>query len=172
MNSAAFALALAAAYFGARDRVPVYDCNRAGIFREQWYTALPFTARKRDDRRGVQDVARRCVVLTPYLLIAAADGVPKIDVNRTCRMSAQGSSTPSQDLQTCITAQNSAREELTKEWRTYSAADRQRCTSMAVSGYFPSYVELIVCLQISRDLKNMPEHRDSLQAIPPAKRRR
>ena len=112
------------------------------------------------------------LVLTPYLLIAAADGVPKIDVNKTCRMSAQGSSTPSQDLQTCITAQNSAREELTKEWTTYSAADRQRCTSMAISGYLPSYVELVVCLQVARDVKKISKDKDTMQATPRTKRRR
>ena len=112
------------------------------------------------------------LLLTPYLLIATARSVPSIDVNKTCRLSAQGSSTPGQDVQTCIRAQNDAREELAKEWTTYSAADRQRCTSMASSGYFPSYVELVVCLQISRDVKKMPEHLDLLQAMPPAKRPR
>ena len=95
------------------------------------------------------------LVVTPYLLIATADRVPTIDVNRTCRMSAQDGNTPAQDLRVCILGQNSAREELTKEWTTYSAADRQRCTSMAISGYLPSYVELVVCLQIARDVKKV-----------------
>src|SRR5947209_18738885 len=93
------------------------------------------------------------LVVAPYLLIATADRVPKIDVNRTCRMSAQDGSTPGQELQVCIASQNGARDELAKEWTKYSAGDRQRCTSLAISGCFPSYVELVVCLQIARDVK-------------------
>ena len=111
------------------------------------------------------------LVVVPYLLVAAADHVPNIDINKTCRVSVEDSSAPRQDLEECIVDQNEAREELTKEWRTYSGADRQHCTSMAVSGYLPSYVELLVCLQFARQVKTFLEENGSMQATPSSKHR-
>jgi len=48
----------------------------------------------------------------------------------------------------CLRSEREAREQLTREWANFSAADRAQCTQTASMGGLPSYVELITCLEV------------------------
>jgi hypothetical protein len=44
-----------------------------------------------------------------------------------------------------------ARDQLEKEWTQFAPALQQRCVDTTQTGGDPSYVEVLVCLQMGRD---------------------
>src|SRR5215207_4535523 len=79
------------------------------------------------------------------------DHLPELDVAVSCRAAANAGLSVSESYQSCMNDERSARAELARDWTTFTAADRGRCTTEASGGGLPSYVELLVCLQMSRD---------------------
>jgi hypothetical protein len=88
---------------------------------------------------------------------ALAAEIPTLDVDRTCRAeSATGQNKSA--IESCLTDERSAREQLAKEWEQFAVAMRTSCTREAtgIAGV-QSYVELLTCLQIARDAANLPK---------------
>ena len=50
-----------------------------------------------------------------------------------------------------------ARAQLASLWDQFAAPDRATCAQNETSGGTPSYVELLTCLQMSRDARSLPE---------------
>src|SRR5450631_849604 len=94
------------------------------------------------------------IFLSSQLLIAVADGVPKIDVKKTCRNAATVTGTLTQQaIDACIADEQGARDELVKNWAQFSAAAKAHCVHMSMD-YLPSYVEVLTCASMARDVKN------------------
>jgi hypothetical protein len=75
--------------------------------------------------------------------------VPSFDVRSICRDAIDpGVETASG----CAVDERDARDQLVKTWVQYPAAERADC--MASMSELPSYVELQVCLQMTRDAEN------------------
>jgi hypothetical protein len=87
------------------------------------------------------------------LAIAVADTVPRYDVKPTCRAAISMVATGSEGrtVESCLTGEEHARKELEKEWPKVPAAERIQCIATMAKGGAPSYVELIVCLEMMRD---------------------
>ena len=92
--------------------------------------------------------------LAGQIVIAVADTVPKLDVTRSCRAAADAANSKDR-LQTCIESEQKTRDQLAKDWSTFPAADRANCINAIVS-FAPTYTELITCLEMKRDVKNLP----------------
>ena len=86
---------------------------------------------------------------------AYALDVPTLDVTPTCRPIANDRSFAI-DTDRCLKTEREAREQLTREWENFSEADRSQCTQTASMGGLPSYVELITCLEMKRDVAQLP----------------
>ena len=90
---------------------------------------------------------------------AARGDVPTIDIRSTCKAAASamvqlmGSTSMERDNEICLSSEQSARDQLVKDWGTYSARDRERCVRPGV--YLPSYVEWLTCLEMERDTRRM-----------------
>ena len=86
---------------------------------------------------------------------AVADGVPSWDVTPSCRAagSVAYSQTPDERLKSCLASEQRTREELTKYWSDYPTADRIGCVKSLT--FSPTYTELITCLEMRRDVRNM-----------------
>jgi hypothetical protein len=103
----------------------------------------------------------RVVIVSTILVISAASWaaevhVPALDVEKSCRSVgslAVGQVSP----QKCIEQEMSARTELQKSWSTFAAGDRERCTALAVAGGNPSYIELLSCVQLARDARDLEQ---------------
>jgi hypothetical protein len=94
------------------------------------------------------------VLLASQLTITVADQVPKLEVVPGCRGAAvmgMGAS-----LQNCVADEQSAQQQLAKEWAQFATSDKASCTE-EVSGFEPSYVELLACLEAARDAKQVPK---------------
>ena len=84
-------------------------------------------------------------------LILVSDHVPTLNVAASCRAVAAIQLADSQNYDACMRDENSARDELTKSWQSFSAPERTRCIGEATTGGIDSYVDLLVCLQMARD---------------------
>jgi hypothetical protein len=78
-----------------------------------------------------------------------ADAVPKFDIARECQFEA-GSK---EDLDRCVTDETQAREQLQTEWAQFTPGAKTQCNQEADVDGISSYVELQVCLEMERDVK-------------------
>ena len=95
------------------------------------------------------------VVAALDLVSPANERVPELDVAASCRAAASAGLSVSESYSTCMNDERSAREQLARDWSTFAAVDRARCTSESSGDGLPSYVELLVCLQMARDAARM-----------------
>jgi hypothetical protein len=95
---------------------------------------------------------------TPGVASAASSGVPTVDIAITCRTSEKaliaifGAETQ-QTFENCMTSENTAREQIVKNWQNFPAAGRQRCVN--TTGYMPSYVEWLTCLEMEQQVNEL-----------------
>lgn len=97
-----------------------------------------------------------CAVLAAILQTvasAAADGVPKLNVAPSCEAAGAGSVVAGRNKGACMGDEQVARDDLVKNWSSYSAADKTLCVGMNRTGGPSSYVELQSCLIIMKDAK-------------------
>jgi hypothetical protein len=105
--------------------------------------------------------------------VAAGDGVPNLNVEQVCEgIAKQGGVTfhdpaIAQEKKNCLDSEQAIREELVKQWSSFSANDRTHCVNESVMGGDSSYTELITCLEMARDVRAMRE-----QQAPPRQSRR
>ena len=93
------------------------------------------------------------------LALAAADGVPTFNVDPSCRAAAHQAATPnaaSPDyVSVCRNSEQKARDEMQRQWPQLSAADKAQCVSATTVGGNPTYTELLTCLELARDVRQM-----------------
>ena len=56
-------------------------------------------------------------------------------------------------MESCLASEQRTREELNKNWSTFPAADRTSCVKSLT--FSPTYTELVSCLEMRRDVKNV-----------------
>lgn len=94
---------------------------------------------------------------------AYAAEVPSIDVSGTCKPL---SSDVQLDTDRCLKSEQEARAQLAKEWDKFSSAERALCTKTATMGGTASYVELITCLELQRDVAKRPAGKSNMETKP------
>ncbi|MGA8825187.1 MAG: hypothetical protein WB613_20410 [Pseudolabrys sp.] len=97
------------------------------------------------------------IILTASHVVLAADTVPKFDVERTCRPAAAAGILPGRDSSACQRDENDARSKLEQDWTQYTAAQRNQCAGFAGLDRAPSYVELLTCLEMAKQAKELPQ---------------
>jgi hypothetical protein len=84
---------------------------------------------------------------------AADPKVPNLDVTPTCRPLDKSDML---DEGRCRKSEQDARDQLVRDWANFPAADRSQCIATATMGGSASYVELITCLEMKRDVAKLP----------------
>jgi hypothetical protein len=116
-------------------------------------------------------------MIMPPMLSARSDDIPTLDVNPVCRGIASQSSLEVGLQQTgfeqCVQSEQTVRDEVKKEWPTFSASDKTHCVALAKTGGESSYTELITCMEMARDVRKLHSEADKSsasapQAVPPA----
>ena len=82
--------------------------------------------------------------------VPVADTVPKFDVSRVCQ--SEGGSNDEQKR--CVADETQARDSLQKEWTQFTPTAKKQCDEEANIDRSPSYVELLTCLEMERDVKS------------------
>jgi hypothetical protein len=85
----------------------------------------------------------------------AADGVPKLDMRPGCRAAVQAGAVVNRDLNTCLRSENAALDKLKEGWKNFVAEDRTRCINLTQMGGPPSYVEVLTCVEMARDARQI-----------------
>ena|SRR5262249_40138670 len=104
-------------------------------------------------------------------LSARSDDIPTLDVNPVCRGIASQSELEvglqRTNFEQCLQSEQSVREELKKEWSTFSTADKTHCVALAKTGGESSYTELITCMEMARDVRKLHSEADNSSAAVP-----
>jgi hypothetical protein len=87
-------------------------------------------------------------------LVLAAD-VPKFNAEPSCRAAAATAVMVGRTSENCMEDERNARSLIDKSWADYSSGDKAHCLSLLRSGGGPSYVELLSCLEMSRDARRI-----------------
>jgi hypothetical protein len=77
-----------------------------------------------------------------------ADTVPTFDIVRECRY--EGGSTA--NVEQCSRDETAALAQLKTEWSQFARTDQKTCMVTTTTGGFASYVELLTCLEMARDV--------------------
>jgi hypothetical protein len=94
------------------------------------------------------------LILSSWLIVAAADEVPRLDIEATCRAAQPLTHEDRRPYENCMRDERGAEADLRRQWSSFSAPSKTRCAQEATIGGTPSYVELLVCLQLANDAIN------------------
>jgi hypothetical protein len=103
---------------------------------------------------------------------AAADGVPQLNVEQVCDgIAKQGGVTfhdaaVDEEKKNCLDSEQAIRNDLVRQWSSFSAADRTHCVNESVMGGDSSYTELLTCLEMARDVRAMRSEEQNGGTIP------
>jgi len=98
------------------------------------------------------------VILPALPHSAVADDVPRYDVRKSCKADVQAYSS-AQNVAACLADEQDARETLVSQWTQFAPDSRARCSKMVGDVAGPqSYVELLTCLQMAKDVKSLPKN--------------
>lgn len=100
------------------------------------------------------------------LISVAAGAVPTLNVEPSCKAAGVEGMIVGRTVESCLNDEKAARDQLDKDWSTFSADDKSHCLSMISTGGGPSYVELLSCLEMSRDAKKIAQGRRPDQSPP------
>jgi hypothetical protein len=107
-------------------------------------------------------------------LPAQSDDIPTLDVQPVCRGIASQSELEvglqRTNFEQCLQSEQAVRDEVKKEWSTFSTADKTHCVALAKTGGESSYTELLTCMEMARDVRKLHSDANSLseQNIPSA----
>jgi hypothetical protein len=96
------------------------------------------------------------VLLLSSQIVLAADPVPKFDTGPSCRSAGAAAVMATRDTAACERDENNARATLEKEWSQFTPSDQARCVGLVTLGGGPSYVELLTCLEMANQVKEIP----------------
>jgi hypothetical protein len=107
-------------------------------------------------------------MIMPGILSARSDDIPTLDVRPVCRGIASQSALEAGLQQTsfeqCVQSEQTVRDEIKKEWSTFSASDKTHCVALAKTGGESSYTELITCMEMARDVRKLHSEADKSSA--------
>jgi hypothetical protein len=100
-------------------------------------------------------IAYMPIVLGTHLLVAAAGGLPSIDIEKSCResSSALSGTTTGSVYDSCMEDEKEASAKLAKDWATFPAADKAHCVHAGI--FLPSYVEWLTCIEGESTLRRI-----------------
>jgi hypothetical protein len=107
-------------------------------------------------------------------LSARSDDIPTLDVKPVCHgIAMQGeleAGLQQTSFKQCVDSEQVVRDEIKKEWSSFSTADKTHCVALARTGGESSYTELITCMEMARDVRKLHSDANSLseQNIPSA----
>ena len=99
------------------------------------------------------------VMAAPLLIAPAsaapADTLPTFDIHPTCGTAAPAEGAGGRGPDVCIRGELAARDQLAQQWKQFPVADRTRCVQLATMTHMPSYVEVLTCLEMERDARQL-----------------
>ena len=79
---------------------------------------------------------------------SVAQQLPRFDIEATCREAQPLGPEDRDPYQGCIRDEGQARAELQRQWAQFDPANRTSCVEETGIGGYPSYVEVLTCVQM------------------------
>jgi hypothetical protein len=92
------------------------------------------------------------IVVSSQLALPVADGIPKFDIARSCKLdvAATAGLSVDQSIKSCLNDERKARQQLGSNWSKFPASSKATCIPQESIGGTPSYVSLQTCLQFGQ----------------------
>ena len=97
------------------------------------------------------------IILTASHIALVADEIPRFDVEQTCCRASEVSVSLGRSAGDCKRDEEDAHGKLQQDWAQYSPAQRTGCMRLSSLGSSLSYVELLTCLEMAKQAKELPE---------------
>jgi hypothetical protein len=100
-------------------------------------------------------------VFGAHLLLPVAERVPVLNIDPVCEGIARQGGRSFHDPEIakqkrrCMQSEQEVRAQLVKLWSTFSERDKRACIAEATTGGEASYTELLTCLQMAHDVRNL-----------------
>jgi len=94
---------------------------------------------------------------------ASAQSIPKLNVDPVCHGIAQQAGTPSESggpdrtFKRCVQSEMATRQKLSREWSTFTPAEKSSCVANETSALLPSYSDLITCVEMARAARKLSQ---------------
>jgi hypothetical protein len=98
------------------------------------------------------------LAVSAVLLVTAADGVPNFDARKGCQAGADSGVDIQPNVDQCVASEMEARNSLVQQWKNFRASDKTSCADETSKGGPPSYIEILTCMEIARDAREMEAH--------------
>jgi hypothetical protein len=79
----------------------------------------------------------------------AEGGPPNLDIEQTCKSAASASVSENASQDGCLRSERASRDEIKRRWGEFTPAAKSQCEKQFQAGGFPSYVELVTCLELA-----------------------
>jgi hypothetical protein len=89
----------------------------------------------------------------------AADGIPQLDVEPSCQAAEGAAMVVGRDGDNCRSDEWAAKAAVARDWDKFSGTDKSHCVALVKTGGPASYVELLSCLEVSRDARRIVQER-------------
>ena len=86
---------------------------------------------------------------------ARGDIPPVLKVESSCEAAGRGAIVLGRNKEACLADETTAQDTLKQNWSKYVASDKSDCLGMVTTGGPASYVELLSCVEILRDARNI-----------------
>ena len=96
------------------------------------------------------------VSLFAALFLLAADNIPTFNAEPHCNMIAKRTGV-AQDLEVCLQQEQTAKQQLAMQWTEFTPAEKSHCLQLSTLGGDPIYTELLTCLELARDARQLRE---------------
>jgi hypothetical protein len=90
-------------------------------------------------------------------------GPPVLQVVSSCEAAGRGAVVLGRNKEACLADETAAQDTLKQNWAKYAANDKTQCVGMTSTGGPASYVELLSCLEIMRDARQI-QNADPLES--------
>ena len=103
------------------------------------------------------------------LIVQVADTMPRFDVRPTCRAAVTlAAGSEGRTVESCMAGEDAARKDLEKDWVKIPTGERTQCIGTVNVGGSPSYVELLICIEMMRDSRKHQEEERAAKIRKPA----
>ena len=86
----------------------------------------------------------------------AAERPPQLNVDTSCDAAASHGLN-GRTRAACMNEENAAKSTLDGKWKDFTARQHARCTGLVNMGGPPSYVELLTCLEMAEQARQIPD---------------
>jgi hypothetical protein len=93
----------------------------------------------------------------------AESGPPDLNIERTCQSAASASVSDNASQEGCLRSERASRDEVKRRWNEFTPAAKNQCEKQFEAGGFPSYVEMVTCLELASGT-GLPKQSDDSRA--------